>query len=143
MTNTDIMNLSNAESFASLSLHPTVKVGAIIVDRHKKIISTGVNCLPVRSDMSKIAERHTIHAELSAILSALGRNFIYLSRCTLYCTHPPCSRCCAVIAHVGFITRVVAIQGTDEYNEKWGKDCQEGQKILAECNVIYEESFRI
>lgn len=134
--------LGTAEHIAFWSKHPVEQVGAVIADYNHNLVSQGFNGLPSGADDSKIAVRHTLHAELNAVLRALAGGQ-HLANCTIYCTHPPCSRCCAVIAQVGFISRVVAIQGGDGFNSRWRADCQEGRELLAECGITYEESFRI
>jgi dCMP deaminase len=131
-----------AERASTWSKHPVHRVGAVIVDNMHRIIAQGYNGLPHGADDTKIAERHTIHAEVNAILVA-SRNGCGISVCTLYCTHPPCSRCCSVIAQAGYIDRVVSLPGTAEFLSRWGEDCKKGREILEETGVNYVELFRI
>lgn len=84
-----------AYEIASNSKDPSSKVGAVIVDQNKRIISTGYNGMVAGCDellMSwerPIKYSLVVHAEMNALLYAKND----LSSCTLYTTHGPCANC--------------------------------------------------
>lgn len=107
-----------AEHVASWSKDPSTKVGAVIVDSGRRVVSTGYNGFPMGvKDDSRLSDREKkleiiIHGEINAILFARRD----LSGCTLY-TYPfmPCSRCAAMVIQSG-IARVVSLPSN---NPKW------------------------
>lgn len=99
------------------SKDPSTKVGAVIVDPDRVIVSTGFNGLPRRvMDMpNRYQERDTkykmiVHGEMNAILCAPRA----VRDCTLY-TYPfaPCAVCASMVVQAG-IKRVVAPKCTKE-----------------------------
>ena len=99
-----------AEHIASWSRDPSTKVGAVIVDDKKRIVSVGFNGFPRGiADDERLNDKtekyeHIIHAEINALTFA-QRN---LEGCTLYVWPlPPCARCATQIIQNG-ISRVVA-----------------------------------
>lgn len=84
-----------AEKVALKSKDPSTKVGAIIIDQQKRVISTGFNGMVAGCDEASMWEPRSmkyltvIHAELNAILYA-HRN---LHGHVMYCTHAPCVNC--------------------------------------------------
>ena len=126
-----------ALNVASWSKDPSSKVGAIIVDADRRIVSTGFNGLPrgVSDTESFLGDRDTklamtIHAEQNAILFASGRE---LTGCTIYTTHHPCAHCAATIIQVG-ITEVVCPQ-SDDLGERWAKHKQLAETIFLQSGV--------
>ena len=103
--------LDLAEHVSQWSKDPSTKVGAVIVDDNRRIVSVGYNGFPsgVIDDAERYENREKkyemiIHGEINAILFA-NRD---ISGHTLY-TWPfmPCSRCAAIVIQKG-IKRVVA-----------------------------------
>lgn len=99
-----------AEHIASWSLDPSTKVGAVIVDDKKRIISVGFNGFPRGiADDARLNDKtekyeHIIHAEINALTFAQRS----LDGCTLYVWPlPPCARCATQIIQ-NSIARVVA-----------------------------------
>jgi dCMP deaminase len=101
---------------------PRKKVGAIIVDKQKRIISSGYNgaprgmphctevgCMIVKENDIEHCIR-AIHAELNALLQA-GRK---AEGCTLYCTTLPCPKCYKPCIQAG-IERIVY---QEDYNRQ-------------------------
>lgn len=95
------------------------KVGAIIVDRKGRVLSTGYNGvprgLPHCIDAPCIGANDTpgnsdrcwaVHAEMNAILQC---NSVLERAHTLYTTASPCFNCCKVICNTS-ITRVVSLE---------------------------------
>ena len=113
--------LQMAQTVATWSKDPRTKVGAVIVDQHKLIISLGFNGF-ARGVADRVYDRdeklrRTIHAEENAILFAQRD----LSGCTIYVTHPPCGTCAAKIIQTG-ITRVVYLKPDDDMAQRWKDD---------------------
>lgn len=123
-----------AELVATWSKDPSTKVGAVIVDERKRIVSVGFNGPPIgvidNPNITRESKLHrTLHAEENAILFANSS----LANCTIYVTQPPCAHCTAVIIqsgikHVRYKDAVAA-----GYKERW-KDS------LIESNAMFRES---
>lgn len=103
--------LSLAQHIAQWSKDPSTKVGAVIVDQNRRIVSTGYNGYPkgvsdtIDTDEREIKYKKVIHAEKNAILFAKQD----LTGCTLYVTHHPCSQCAGYILQSGISHVVTAI----------------------------------
>jgi dCMP deaminase len=120
---------------AQWSKDPSTKVGAVIVDNKRRIISTGYNGFPQKiiDSPERYSDREQkyemiIHGEINAILFAQRD----LSDCTLY-TVPllPCSRCAAIVIQSG-ITRVCS---PVYKGERWKDSLALSMKMFAEANV--------
>lgn len=78
-----------------------LKVGAVIVDENKRLVSTGYNGTPVGAcndcEENNKTKTTVIHAEENAILFAKQD----LQGCILYCTTSPCLHCAAKIIQSG------------------------------------------
>lgn len=105
---------------AKRSKDPHTQVGAVIVDKDNRIISTGYNGLPrTMNDTSfdwkdrEWKHKFVIHAEMNAILNAHGKD---LRGATLYCTMIPCQNCAKLIAQSG-ITKVYYTNFREEFHE--------------------------
>jgi dCMP deaminase len=87
------MNMARSASMKSKD--ESTKVGAVIVDKQKRIISTGFNGMVAGCKESALWEPRemklsvVIHAEINAILYS-HRN---LKDHVMYCTHAPCINC--------------------------------------------------
>jgi len=130
--------LSLASVVATWSKDPSTKVGAVIVDPFRRIISTGYNGFPAkiaddsRYDIREEKLEMIIHGEINAILFAKRD----LTDCTLY-TVPfmPCSRCAAIIIQTG-IKRVVAPSHTGiEQHTRWEKSFERSLALFGEAGV--------
>ena len=91
------------------SKDPSTQVGACIVDKDKRILSTGYNGFPQgcsddefpwNRDESKgdTKYQYVVHAELNAILNASGKS---LAGSTLYVGLFPCNECAKAIIQAG------------------------------------------
>ena len=112
--------LSLAEEIATWSHDPSTKVGAVLVNCHGRIASTGYNGLPAGFDDSKITDREykiprVIHAELNCIAN---RNMSINEDCYLFVTHPMCIECAKIVAAHSFI-KGVAWKFNPEFAAKW------------------------
>ncbi|MBR3806259.1 MAG: dCMP deaminase family protein [Clostridia bacterium] len=107
---------------AQRSKDPSTQVGACIVDKDKRIISTGYNgfphgCsdddFPWNRDETKGETKYqfVVHAELNAILNAGGKN---LFGSTVYVALFPCNECAKAIIQSG-IKEVIYL--SDKYHD--------------------------
>jgi dCMP deaminase len=104
--------LSLAEFIAKWSLDPSTKTGAVIVDPHRRVVSTGYNGFArgVGDHYERYADRDTKY------------------KCVVHCevyTYPfsSCSRCAAVVIQSG-IKRCVAPPLPPELAERWADDLE-------------------
>ena len=130
----DLRFLEMARNAASWSKDPSTKVGAIIVDDDKRVISVGYNGFPkgVRDD-ERLAERQEkykiiVHAERNALLFANTN----VKNCHIY-TYPflPCSVCAGMIIQAG-IKRVVSVKNN---NLRWQQDFKVSRKMFQEAEI--------
>lgn len=126
-----------ASLVASWSKDPGAKVGAVIVDDKKRIVSVGFNGFPsgVNDDEEVLANREiklmrTIHAEENAILFAQRD----LTGCSLYVNYPPCANCAAKIIQVG-ITDVYFLKPDSNFSANWAMQINEGRNLFLEAGV--------
>lgn len=128
--------LALAQHIASWSKDPSTKVGAVIADSRRRIISVGYNGFPagVRDEGLEDRERkydRIVHAELNALLFARGS----VEGATLYVwPMPPCSRCAGPIIQAG-IVRVVAPPAKTH----WQKACAVGEEMFQQAGIIVQE----
>ena len=130
--------LELASHIGEWSKDPSTKVGAVIVDNDRRIVSTGYNGFPknVVDDEQKLNNRDVkyemiIHGEINAILFAQRS----LKHCTLYTTpFMPCSRCASIIVQSG-INRVVA---PNNFPERWAKQFDTSIQIFKESNITVD-----
>lgn len=124
-----------AKYVASASKDPSTKVGAVIIDDDRRIVSCGYNGLPrgVEDSFERLTNRDLkykmiVHAERNALLFARGS----VKGCTLY-TYPmmPCATCCSMVIQAG-ITKVIA-PASD--NPRWQEDMKMSMELFAEAGV--------
>jgi len=127
--------LELATVISNWSKDPSTKVGAVIVNKDKKIISTGYNGFPrgIKDDhrLDNRAQKYdlVVHAEANAIIHAKEP----LDGCTIY-TMPfmPCSRCAGLIIQAG-IQRVVSVPSAED---RWSANFQLSKDMLLEAKVL-------
>lgn len=121
---------------AMRSKDPNTQVGCCIVDKDKRILSTGYNGFPKGcSDDEYPWEREgeqtkypfVVHAELNAILNAGGKS---LSGATLYVALFPCNECAKAIIQSG-INEVVYL--SDKYADT--ENTLASKRMLASAGV--------
>ena len=131
--------LGMSQLVSTWSKDPSTKVGAVITDGNKKIVSLGYNGLPqwVKDNEEILSNReekykYIIHAEVNAILQANKDNYF---AGTIY-TYPflTCPQCAAMIIQAG-IMRVVSYECVDE---RWIPRIEDSKKLLemAEIEVV-------
>ena len=131
--------LDLAEVVATWSKDPSSKVGAVIVDANRRVVSTGYNGfargvrdLRERYENRDVKYKIVLHAEENAIMFA-KRN---LDGCTLYVTNmPPCAHCASLIIQSG-IKRVVAIKR--EVPDRWKESVELTKQLFDEAGVELE-----
>lgn len=127
--------LDLAQHISGWSKDPSTKVGAVIVDNQRRIISTGYNGFPRGVDDSgdryenrDVKYEMIVHGEINAILFARQD----LQNTTLY-TWPfmPCSRCAGIVIQSG-IRRVVAPYCD---NHRWVSSFEITKRMFGESGV--------
>jgi dCMP deaminase len=128
--------LGMAQWVSTWSKDPSTKVGAVITDGNKKVISLGYNGLPQWvEDSPEILNnreekyKYIIHAEVNAILQADRGE--YFSG-TIY-TYPflTCPQCSAMIIQAG-IMRVVSYKCVDE---RWIPRIEDSKRLLTMADI--------
>lgn len=101
--------LDLAEHISTWSKDPRTKVGAVIVDEKKRVVSVGYNGFPrgVRDDEDRYEDRPTKHLFVAhAERNALDNAPLQVEGCTLYATLMPCGECAKSIIQKGIKTVV-------------------------------------
>jgi dCMP deaminase len=134
----DLRFLNLAQHISEWSYDPSTKVGAVIVDKNKCIVSVGYNGFargvqdhPERYADRELKYRMIVHGEMNAILTA-GRD---LHGCVLY-TWPfaSCARCAAMVIQSG-IKRCVAPEIPEHLRERWAEDMALSSQMFEEAGV--------
>ena len=122
------------------SKDPNTKVGAVIVNDEKKVVSIGYNGMPRNIADEDLTWNkgegldskylYVCHAELNAILNA--RNGASLANCTVYVTLFPCNECTKALIQVG-IKEVVYLD--DKYADTTGTQASKKMLELAGVKV--------
>ncbi len=124
---------------AQWSKDPSTKVGAVIVDNERRVVSLGYNGLPRGvCDHEHILNNKELklqvvkHAEENAILNSLLRP----ANCTIYVTHHPCASCAGSIVQSG-IRRVVfpSVPLDSTFPSRWKESISLAQTIFQEAGV--------
>jgi len=126
-----------AAHVSKLSKDPSTKVGAVIFDEKRRIISAGYNGFArgVRDDPKRLHDRETklkltLHAEKNAILFATAP----LDGCTMAVTHPCCAQCAAQSIQAG-IKHVVWPRPSKDFMSRWADDYAYTLAQFAEAGV--------
>lgn len=128
--------LALAQHFSTWSKDPSTKVGAVIVDKRRRVLSTGYNGFPAGVPDVALEDRpykynRIMHAEMNAILFA----GVPLTGATLYVwPMPPCSHCAGAIIQAG-IERVVSPPA----GERWEESCRIGRQMFYQSGVQVKE----
>ena len=134
----DIHFLAIAKLCSKKSKDPSTKVGAVIFDSDKRIVSVGYNGFPknISDDPEKYLNREikyqmVIHAEINAILFAKRD----LNNCSI-ATWPfiSCSNCTSAIIQAG-IKKIVSPKLPENLIERWGKSCDLSIEMYKQANV--------
>lgn len=120
------------------------KIGAVIVDDNKRILTQGYNGFPrgIEDHPSRLEDReiklkYVVHAEMNCIYNACHHG-VSLSGSTLYVAGlPTCSECAKGVIQAG-IKRVVMKFDHDLLKGPWGESWMTSQQLFNEANVYYE-----
>ena len=131
-----------AKNVSTMSKDPSHKVGAVIVDQNKRIVSTGFNGFAKNIIDSKerlndkdIKRKLTLHAEENAVTFAKRD----LEGCDIYVYgYPPCTHCTSLLIQSG-IKCIYYMNPTGYTSEHWKKDFELAQQIAEEANIPYLE----
>lgn len=126
--------LQLADHIASWSKDPSTKVGAVIVDRHRRVLGVGFNGfargvrdLPDRLIDRELKYKLVVHAEANAILNSTAS----IRDAFMFVTHWPCTSCTGLLIQSG-IRDVVCYEYTQDYYERWSKDIAITNDMFAE-----------
>ena len=130
----DYRFLDLSKLIASWSKDPSTKVGAVIVDEDRRILSLGYNGFPLgisddkRLDNREIKYKMVVHAECNALLFCSEPPV----GATIY-TYPfmPCPKCAGMIIQTG-ITRVVSYESN---NERWSEEFALSRNMFKEAGI--------
>ena len=130
-----------AHHVATLSKDPSTKVGAVLFDEKRRIVSAGYNGFArgvadtdERLGNRDVKYRLVLHAEKNAILFATGPTH----GCTMVVTHPCCAQCAALIIQAG-VAHVMWPQPAAEFEERWRQDLVLTREQFTEAGVsIFE-----
>lgn len=127
-----------AQHVAQWSKDPSTKVGAVLVDKDRRVVSLGYNGAPRGTEEPDGSNREqklmrTIHAEENALHFA-ERD---VAGCTMYVSRPPCARCAAHMIQRGVSAVVYSYDGYDfdEYMSRWKESFDEAMKMFREAGV--------
>lgn len=127
--------LSMARLVASWSKDPSTKVGAVIADPQKRVVSVGYNGLPtgLEDQPGRLKDRDTklaitLHAEENAILFAQRP----LQGCHMFVWPlPPCAQCAAKIVQAGIST----VTAPRTVPDRWRENMAISDEILSEAGI--------
>ncbi len=127
-----------AQHIAEWSKDPSTKVGAVLVDADRRVVSMGYNGAPRGTAEPSEGDREqklmrTIHAEENALHFA-HRD---VAGCTMYISRPPCAKCAAHMIQRGVKEVVYTYDGYDyqDYMSRWKESFMEAVTMLAEAGV--------
>lgn len=123
-----------AQLVSTWSKDPSTKVGVVIVDDQKRIVSIGYNGFPrgvedteERYDNRPIKYEFVVHAEINSIMNSPRTD---LKDCTIYCTDHPCNNCMKAIVQTG-IKEIIYLNDLDLNRY----DVSAGQDMCVEANI--------
>lgn len=138
----DARFLSLAALVGSWSKDPSTKVGAVIVDHTRRVVSVGFNGFA--AGVADTEERYARETKLRMILHAEENAITFarqdLTGCTIYTTPLlPCAHCAARIIQSG-IARVVSphMSESSPAYQRWRADFQLAQQQYKEAMVMSE-----
>lgn len=135
MRNWDAWFIGLAKYVSTASKDPSTKVGSVIVDEDRRVISLGYNGFPrgVEDSEDRLNDRDVkykivIHSERNSLLFARGP----VKNCIIY-TYPmmPCAVCASMIIQSG-IKKVVAPKSD---NPRWQEDIELSLLLFKEAGV--------
>lgn len=137
----DLYYLGLAEYISTASKDPSTKVGAVIIDKNRRIVSTGWNGFSkgIEDSPGRLNDRDfklscILHAEENAILFAQRD----LAGCTLY-TWPiaPCAKCSGMIIQSGISRVVFPSLSIDQ--KRWEDSIYKSKLLFCETGIEFKE----
>lgn len=129
--------LEMAYLVASWSKDPSTKVGCVLVNPDRHVISTGYNGLPrsVVDSTDRYEDRSvkylmTQHAEMNAVSQAVGS----CKGSTAYVTHFPCSTCAGLLINAG-VAGIVTREPSGGIAERFKDSFAASRKMFEEAGV--------
>lgn len=126
-----------AQHASLLSKDPSTKVGAVIFDDKRRVLSLAYNGFArgVQDSDLRLHDRDTklkmtLHAEKNAIAFATAP----LNGATMFCTHPCCTQCAAMAIQVG-IKHVCWPSPDPAFVERWADDMTLSMEMFMEAGV--------
>ena len=133
--------LGMARHVALLSKDPSTRVGAVILDPKRRLVSAGYNGFArgVPDNIRLLEDRAKkykliLHAEKNAIMFATAP----LDGCTMVVTHPCCSQCAALLVQAG-IKHVMWPKPDETFIERWAEDLELTRMQFDHAGVNVEE----
>ena len=133
--------LDLAAHIAEWSKDPSTKVGCVIVDDDRHILTTGYNGFPrgvtdtdARLNERAIKHMFVVHAEANAV-SAAARTGASLHGSTAYVTHPCCAQCAALLSQAG-VKRVIH---KGDLGSSWAESAAIAKIIFQEAGIVCEK----
>ena len=131
-----------AHEVADWSKDPSTKVGCVIVDSEKRIISVGYNGFPrgVDDHEDRLNDRSVKylmvqHAEANAITNAASINAgERLKGATAYVTHHPCSNCAGLLIQAG-VNNIVTLPPSGSFAERFADSFAASKVMFEETNT--------
>lgn len=131
-----------AHEVSDWSKDPSTKVGCVIVDAEKRIISVGYNGFPrgVEDHEDRLNDRSikylmVQHAEANAITNAASINAgERLRGATAYVTHHPCSNCAGLLIQAG-IKKIVTLEPDGGFAERFKDSFEASRMMFTETNM--------
>jgi len=132
--------LELAKLISTWSKDPSTKVGCVIINSSRSIISTGYNGFPrgIEDSDERLNNRElkysiVCHAEENALLHAANIG-VSLKNCIAYCTWPPCTRCARSLIQVG--VKEIVYPDNITIPERWINDFKLSDSLFNEAAVI-------
>ena len=127
-----------AVHISSWSKDESTKVGCVIVDYKRRVVSVGFNGFPEHVDDTPVSRERklmrTVHAEVNALSFAAQS----VEGCTMYVTHAPCANCAAIIIQHG-VASVFFPEPKEGFLERWGDSYREALLMFKEAGVYVME----
>lgn len=129
--------LDMARHVAKLSKDPSTKVGAVLFDERRRLVSAGYNGLPrgVEDSEERLTDRSVkyrmiLHAEANCLAFATAP----VQGCTLVVTHPCCAQCAAMAIQMG-VAHVLWPAPDADMISRWGADIRLAETMFGEAGV--------
>jgi dCMP deaminase len=137
--------METAVFVSNWSKDPSTKVGCVIVNEDRQVVSLAYNGFPrgVEDSEERLNDRPTKylmvqHAEANAILNATNS----VKGCTAYVTAPCCASCAGMLIQAG-IKRVVALPAKEGMRERYADSFVATESMFTEAGVDFDFEFEI